>query len=87
MTTDPTTLVVRLDLPSTDAIDILESALLRARATELAEVRRRTVRLTAGYGDATTRETMDDESRRAQGRYDALTSLLEALRSARRSPG
>ena len=86
MTTDPTTLVLRLDLPSSEALDTLESALLRARAGELAEVRRRTVRLSAGYGDATTRETMDDESRRAQARHDALTSLLEALRSARR-PG
>ena len=87
MTNDPTTLVLRLDVASGDVFDTLESALLRARASELAEVRRRTVRLSAGYGDATTRETMDDESRRAQARYDAVTSLLEALRSARRSPG
>ena len=64
-------------------IDDLERALLRARATELAEVRRRNVRLTAGYGDATTRDVMDDEGRAAQRRFDALTAVLEALRQAR----
>ena len=61
----------------------LEQALLRARATELTEVRRRTVRYTAGYGDATTRDVIDDESRQAQARYDALTLVLEAVRAAR----
>ena len=66
-----------------DALDALESALLRARAAELSEVRRRNVRLTAGYGDATAREVMDDEGRRAQERYDALTLVLEAVRAAR----
>lgn len=76
----------RLDLRLTlDAggIDALEQAILRARATELAEIRRRGVRLTAGYGDATTRAVMDDEGDRAQRRFDALTALLEALREAR----
>ncbi len=66
-----------------EAIEALEAALLRARATELGEVRRRNVRLTTGYGDGTTRGVMDDESRRAQARYDALTAVLEALRSSR----
>jgi hypothetical protein len=46
-------------------------------------VRRRDVRLTAGYGDSTNREVMDDESRRAQLRYDVLTALLAALAVAR----
>jgi hypothetical protein len=67
-----------------DALEALEAALLRARAAELGEVRRRNVRLTTGYGDPTTREVMDDESQRAQARYDALTAVLEALRAARR---
>ena len=80
---DPTlTLDLRLD---DDALEDLERALLRARATELAEVRRRDVRLSAGYGDATTREVMDDEGRAAQRRFDALTAVLEALREARRA--
>ena len=66
-----------------EELDELERALLKARAAELTEVRRRQVRLTAGYGDATTREVLDDEGRRAQLRHDVLTKLLEALRSAR----
>ena len=70
--------------PLDDAsLDALEQALLKARATELGEVRRRQTRLIAGYGDATNREVMDDEGRRAQERFDALTAVLEALRAAR----
>jgi hypothetical protein len=56
--------------------------LLKARAAELGEVRRRQVRFTAGYGDETTREVLDAEGRRAQVRYDVLSKLLEALRSS-----
>lgn len=69
--------------PADIDLDALETALLRARASELTEVRRRQVRLTAGYGDASTRAVMDDEGHRAQLRYDALTGLLEAIRTAR----
>ena len=83
MTASPRDLQLSLD---PDALDALESALLRARAAELSEVRRRNVRLTAGYGDATARDVMDDESRRAQDRYDALTLVLEAVRAARAGP-
>ena len=61
----------------------LERVLLKARAAELTEVRRRQVRFTAGYGDATTREVLDDEGRRAQLGYDLLTKLLEAVRQSR----
>ena len=50
---DPAAPTLRL-APGVD-VDALEQALLRARATELSEVRRRQVRLSAGYGDATTR--------------------------------
>ena len=75
---------LRLELTATEAeFDALERALLKARASELSEVRRRGVRLTAGYGDATNRDVMDDEARRAQQAHDALTTLLEALRTAR----
>jgi hypothetical protein len=84
MPSDPTRhLDLRLALPDDESIDELERALLRARASELTEVKRRNVRLTAGYGDTTAREVMDAEGRRAQRRYDALTSLLDALRAAR----
>jgi hypothetical protein len=71
---------VRFRLDITDVeLDELRRALLKARAAELSEVRRRDIRLTAGYGDATNRAVMDEEARRAQVRYDALTALLEAL--------
>ena len=66
-----------------DDLEELERALLKARATELGEVRRRDIRLTAGYGDDTTRDVLDDESRRAKIRHDVLTRLIEALRAAR----
>jgi hypothetical protein len=76
---------LRIDLElDPEELEELERALLKARAAELGEVRRRQVRFTAGYGDATTREVLDDEGRRAQLRYDALTRLLEALRHAAR---
>ena len=74
---------LRLELAPDVDLDALEQALLRARAGELSEVRRRGIRLTAGYGDATNREVMDDEARRAQARYDALSGVLEALKVAR----
>ncbi len=70
---------LHVELDTDAALDELRRVLLKARATELSEVRRRNVRLTAGYGDATNREVMDDEARRAQVRYDLLTRLLEAL--------
>jgi hypothetical protein len=73
---------VRLDLETDDELAELERAILKARATELGEVRRRNVRLVAGYGDATSRDVMDDEARRAQARYDVLTRLLHAIRAA-----
>ena len=77
---------IRLDLSLDDAgLEALERALLRARAAELSEVRRRNVRLTAGYGDATGRDVMDDEARAAQGRYDALDAVLDAVRGARQA--
>ena len=66
-----------------EELEELERALLKARAAELTEVRRRQVRFTAGYGDATTREVLDDEGRRAQLRHDVLTKLLEAIRETR----
>ena len=69
-----------LRLRSDEELDELERALLKARASELSEVRRRTVRLVAGYGDATTRDVMDDEGRRAQIRHDVLSELIEELR-------
>ena len=72
------TLRVRID--SEEERAALEQALLRARASELAEVRRNQVRVSAGYGDATTRDSMTGEASRAQLRWTMLDRLLEALR-------
>ena len=73
---------IRIEIATDEELAELERAILKARATELGEVRRRNVRLVAGYGDDTTRDVMDDEARRAQVRYDVLTRLLEAIRGA-----
>ena len=70
-------LAVRVDSP--DERTALEQALLRARASELAEVRRNQVRLSAGYGDGDKRETMTDEASRAQLRWTMLDRLFAAL--------
>jgi len=75
---------LHLDLDGADELAELERALLKARASELTDVRRRNVRFTAGYGDATTRDVLEDEGRRAQIRHDALTKLIDALRRATR---
>jgi hypothetical protein len=80
---EPQSIELQLDLDDDEQLEELERALLKARAAELGEVRRRQVRFTAGYGDATTREVLDDEGRRAQIRYDVLTRLLEAFRRSR----
>jgi hypothetical protein len=80
MTDRPTRrLEIGLDLTDQELAE-LERALLKARASELGEIRRRQVRLGAGYGDATTREVLDDEGRRAQLRHDALSKVIEALK-------
>ena len=86
MTDDHHDLELRVALDDAE-VDELERALLKARATELAEVRRRQTRLITGYGDATTRGVMDDEAVRAQRRYEALDALLAAVRTARGGSG
>lgn len=78
------TIDLQIDISDDEELAELERALLKARATELGAIRRRNVRLTAGYGDATTRDVLDDEGRRAQVRYELLNRLLEALGKHRR---
>ena len=80
---EPRSIELRLEFEDDEQLEELERALLKARAAELGEVRRRQVRFTAGYGDATTREVLDDEGRRAEIRYELLTRVLEALKAAR----
>jgi hypothetical protein len=71
---------LRLTVKDDEEFEELERVLLKARATELAEVRRLSLRLTAGYGDATRREAMDIEAHKAQLRHDLLTRLLDEVR-------
>jgi hypothetical protein len=73
-------LPIRIDSPAER--EALEQALLRARATELGEVRRRNVRLVTGYGDETTRDAMTAEADRAQLRRTMLDRLLAALKGS-----
>jgi len=73
------TIDLHLEVGSDEELEELERALLKARATELTEVRRRGIRLTAGYGDSTNRDVLGDEGRRAQVRHDVLSRLLDAL--------
>lgn len=87
MTDDERRLDLHLEVHLTpDQLAQLRPALLRARAAELGEVRRRHVRLTAGYGDDTNRAVMDDEGDRAQARHDALEAVLDALSRAQARP-
>jgi len=73
------TIDLHLEVGSDEELEELGRALLKARATELNEVRLRGVRLTAGYGDTTTRDVLGDEGRRAQVRHDVLSRLIDAL--------
>ena len=76
----PDVLTIRLPLGTEEERAALEQALLRARATELAEVRRNQVRLSAGYGDPTTRDALSGEAGRAQLRWTMLDRLLNEVR-------
>jgi hypothetical protein len=77
---DQADLTLRVRIDSEDERAALEQALLRASATELAEVRRNQVRLSADYGDPTTRDAMSGEAARAQLRWSMLDRLLSELR-------
>jgi len=72
---------LEIEIESDEDRAALEQALLRARAAELSEMRRRDVRLVAGYGDATTRETMTAEGAAARLRHTMLERVLAALRA------
>lgn len=74
------TVQLTIQVDDDEQLAALEQALLRARATELAEVRRNQVRLGAGYGDDTTRDTMTDQQRLADRRRTMLDRVLAAVR-------
>jgi hypothetical protein len=73
--------VLRLEVAtdSEDDLAALRGALLAARATELGEVRRRSGRLSYGYGTDSARDTMNDEVGQHQRRLTMLDRLLTAL--------
>ena len=73
--------VLRLEIPieSDEELAALEGALLAARASELAQIRRRADRLSFGYGSVTFRETMNDEVDQAERRWTMVDRLLKAL--------
>lgn len=64
---------------SDEDIQALRSALLAARASELAEIRRRSGRLSYGYGSDSAREGMASEVAARERRYQMLDRLIAAL--------
>ncbi len=77
----PSPRIVRIDLTldGDEDLTVLRGALLTARATELAEVRRRDLRLSAGYGTDSAREGMGAEVDRYGRRMELLDRLIVAL--------
>lgn len=73
--------VLRLELFAQSDQDLraLRSALLAARATELAEVRRRSGRLSYGYGSDSARESMAAEVDDRERRLAMLDRIIAAL--------
>jgi hypothetical protein len=73
--------VLRVEIPIESGADFraLRSALLSARATELAEVRRRGGRLSYGYGTDSARESMAAEVDDRERRLAMLDRLIAAL--------
>jgi hypothetical protein len=73
--------VLRVEIPIESGNDVraLRSALLAARASELAEVRRRSGRLSYGYGTDSARESMAAEVDDRERRLGMLDRLLAAM--------
>lgn len=73
---------IALEIDPEEELAALRGALLAARASELAEVRRRTSRHAFGYGDDSQRASMSAEAAQAQRRGELLERLIEALGKA-----
>jgi hypothetical protein len=75
---------LRLEVPidSDEDVAALEGALIAARASELAEARRRGDRAFFGYGSDSARESMSAEVTQLQRRWSMLDRLLTALEAA-----
>jgi hypothetical protein len=74
------TLRLEIDVESDADVEALEGALLAAKATELAEVHRRSARHAFGYGSDTARETMSDEVVQRRRRVTMIERLIAAMR-------
>ena len=72
---------IRLEVPvdSEEDVAALEGALLAARATELAEARRRGDRAFFGYGSDSARESLSAEVVQRRRRWTMLDRVLAAL--------
>jgi hypothetical protein len=73
---------IELAIESDEDVGALRAALLAARATELAEMRRRSGRLSWGYGSDSARESMSAEVDDRERRWTMLDRLLAALDTA-----
>ena len=73
------TLFLTLAIDSPDDRAILRGALLKARATELAELERRAARLSFGYGTDSARDAMDAETHQLRRRIELLDQLLARI--------
>jgi hypothetical protein len=73
---------IELAIESEEDVGALRAALLAARATELAEMRRRSGRLSWGYGSDSARESMSAEVDDRERRWTMLDRLLAALDTA-----
>jgi hypothetical protein len=69
---------IDIDLGEED-LRVLRGALLAAKATELAELHRRDIRLSVGYGTDTAREGMTAEVDQRRQRVELLDRLIQAL--------
>ena len=77
-----TTIRLELAVESDDELEALRGSLLAARATELSEARRRSDRLSFGYGSDSAREGMSAEVVQAQRRVEMLDRLIAAIDAA-----
>ena len=73
---------IELDVESDAELEALEGALLAARAGEISQARRRSDRLSFGYGSDSSRASMSAEIEQSERRWAMLDRLLEALRSS-----
>lgn len=76
---EPRRLLLELAIDSEEDARVLRGAVLSARATELAEIKRRDFRMSTGYGTDSAREGMNAEMAQRRRRIDLLDGLIEAL--------